>query len=1829
MYKAIKLIGKNIADNIGLTEFLGGATYAETVHITTKINKEQLTELYKEIRKCNTTVQIDTVVREQGLDKIAGLSEYLKELYSTGNLYKLNINGVNKFAISQRYVDIAEQAKGFTGVNTAINEYNNLTEESEKLKFAETIKASNSSLGQYLIGLKCGTASLKEYAGSLVVASAKTMALETATTALNAIVSMGVSAVIGGITYMIQSLIESDERYLEEQQNIIDEANESIEKYDQEIKSLENLQDKLIATNGNKSELAKLSGELNDIIGKTPGLLTDEGLAYDIANQKLATRIELLKKEREEKVKDKVNAAKNTYDANLLENNWGFDKNIDVFRKYMDVYEIYKKIADGDLKKVEIDPQATAKERFDIFKNAYGKDVADNIAEKIRLGISVKKGATPAEIWKAIFDDSIEYFWGATPNASEIEQYFREQLETAHEMFDEYLSDVDEGALVGITADNLLADMVYAAYKPEEMRKVFQALANDSELESAVTDFYKGMSEGADASILFKNLEDAFNDAYKKHPEVKDSLKNWYDSIIGSKKKEADNSFEAQYQRTINSAKKKFSTDTKFDWDSWFKEHSIDTREEIDRWNQIAEAADTAEGARENYLKPIPLSDTLSESKDSIDKFQSAVKSASEAYTTLMSGNYSSTDLLDSIQAINQAAVDMGNNTIDWESILTSADPLQAIEEAIESVSQTYADSILSGAKDSGFGKMLANIVQESYKSEAALSSLNTQIDSLQSAYNSLTDIVDTYNETGYITFDQLQTLLAMEPQYLSCLLDESGQLQLNGQAMMTLANQRLDDAEAQAVQQAITELGQLALQGEQAAVENNATAFSNAVGSLSQYNEALAVVIGNAGVGTAIINDLNSAISGAEAEGASDTQINTVLDNLTTKMNLIENVRGNIGKSLGNFDTIMGGNSSNSTSSSNSTQNSKTSKQIDFFEYRITELDQAISKVEAHMNNFTGSAAKNLSIDSLVKLNTTKQSDLQKSLALYTHMAEQELAKIPEQFHDMAKNGALNITDFIGDGNGDIAEAIESYRKWADKVDETTNSIEELSSTLKQLQLDKFTNIADDYTKLLDQITQSTDKLNTLIDTQEKVGGVVSRRFYEELITQTKIQIDYLQKEKQSLEQQMSQAIANGIQIGSDEWAEMESALEGIDTEIIKCTGSIEDFNDAIRNIEVENLNKVMDAFSDITDEIDSILSLAENDVVVDDNGKYTESAVTQMGLISQQYIIAERRAQECQDAIDKLDQAYKNGEINLTEYTELHRELTGSYWDAKQASQDAKQAIFEYHKKAVEKEIENIEKARDAYKEYIDAKKEALDKESDNHDFQKDLAENRKEATSLMNQIAQLTGNDDYTIARREELQQKLNDVNEEYNEMLYDRSIEQQKEALDKEYEEYSDNCDREIEKREESMEETSENVQRIFTETMDFVSKNSEMYLNGMAAMCDEFGIKVSNDLTEPWQNGQNALGMYNGNLNYHTGAFNLMLDGVKQHIYDDGVEADTTAQKLMNTFNVKADNLEGELSQVWLGLNSDIGMADSLCGQINSLFNDYGAGYLVGQLYSVAEAIDSIASSAQNTMSNIASSAKSAAHDISESTQLIYDAGMTGFNIGKAVLDQWQSNNEKHGYRIVDRFGNVLQEFDTTEYEAAQQAFRRAQIENKLDPRLEKFAKGGVVTTKNQDPVITKLANSIGEDTFIAVKEGERILTPEQNKNFEKIANADTKDNGTSIINGNEYRPISIEEAIAKRSSLPLEEFKARHAEFITSLPDLNLQPPTYDYKSQAPTATTDRNIDNSINFNSPLMEIKGNIGDAEIKKFGKIVDKKIYNLKKEQSVAIRTYMGRS
>lgn len=80
------------------------------------------------------------------------------------------------------------------------------------------------------------------------------------------------------------------------------------------------------------------------------------------------------------------------------------------------------------------------------------------------------------------------------------------------------------------------------------------------------------------------------------------------------------------------------------------------------------------------------------------------------------------------------------------------------------------------------------------------LGKINEEIDKFQSAYKGLKEVMDSYNETGTFTLDQVQEIISYGGDYLKYLMDENGNLQLNEEALNKVAIARINEMRAKAL---------------------------------------------------------------------------------------------------------------------------------------------------------------------------------------------------------------------------------------------------------------------------------------------------------------------------------------------------------------------------------------------------------------------------------------------------------------------------------------------------------------------------------------------------------------------------------------------------------------------------------------------------------------------------------------------------------------------------------------------------------------------------------------------------------------------------------------------------------------------------------------------------------------------------------------------------------------------------------------------------------------------------------------------------------------------
>lgn len=478
----------------------------------------------------------------------------------------------------------------------------------------------------------------------------------------------------------------------------------------------------------------------------------------------------------------------------------------------------------------------------------------------------------------------------------------------------------------------------------------------------------------------------------------------------------------------------------------------------------ISSVGDAVGDASAQVQSAIPLFNQLASSEESLDKFQSSVKSASDAYTTLLSGNYSSSELLNSIQAINKAVSDMGGS-LDWEFINSQMDSLELLGDAIQHISQKYAKSILSGAGidiNSDFGKMLADMIQQAYEAEAEFAGMNAQLDDLQSSYQTLTGILESYNETGYISLDSIQSLLTADENLIAMLEVENGQLAINQEAYENLVAAQLMEFKAKLNDAAAAEIEALAKNKAEQATNNNASASNNAVEKLDAETAAF-----NRNTSAAISN----AVAKAEESGVSEEEINGILD----KYNEVWNATLN--NFSGDFSGFMGGGSKSAGKAGKEAADAY----LESFEKELKDLDDLKDR---------GKITEKQYLDALRRLYLKYFRDKKKYLKEYEKYEHQYLEGM-KSLYESALSGITSLLDKqisgFEDSKSAAVDALEAERDARIEVIEAEKEQYEEQIKLIDKQIEEKEKVIDSINDEIDAIRDANEERQREIDLQKK----------------------------------------------------------------------------------------------------------------------------------------------------------------------------------------------------------------------------------------------------------------------------------------------------------------------------------------------------------------------------------------------------------------------------------------------------------------------------------------------------------------------------------------------------------------------------------------------------------------------------------------------------------------------------------------------------------------------------------------------------------------------
>jgi TP901 family phage tail tape measure protein len=557
------------------------------------------------------------------------------------------------------------------------------------------------------------------------------------------------------------------------------------------------------------------------------------------------------------------------------------------------------------------------------------------------------------------------------------------------------------------------------------------------------------------------------------------------------------------------------------------------------------------------------------------------------------------------------------------------------------------------------------------------------------------------------------------------------------------------------------------------------------------------------------------------------------------------------------------------SSSKSGSDSANEFKETLDWIEIRLEEINEQIDLMNAALENASSYAEKNNIIDSMIGVNKTKMANLTAGIQKYAEYAASLLLNIPAQYRDAARDGAIAISEFVGEADEQTVEAIEKYREWAQKVADLKQELEGVKTELRDLAIQKIDNIQDYGGAKTGIEDNQTEKLQNRVDLDETSGLITSSEYYKAMMENSGKKIEYWKPLLADMQKEFDKAVQSGsIQRGSVEWYEQLAKLYEVQAEIDAATIELEEFQNAINDIYWDNFDQLINRLGYLKDETQSLIDLMDSEDMVitpetddgwnSDQVEWTKEGLASLGLYAQQMEIAEYQSKQYAEAIDDLSKDYKDGLYSENEYIEKLEELKSAQYDSIEAYYDAQDAIVELNEARIDSIKEGIEKEIDAYEELIEKQKEQLDAEKDLYDFQKNTTEQQKNISQIERQLAALANDHSLSAAaKRKKLEAELAEAQYELQDTYYNRSVEDKQTALDKELEDFQTEKDAEILKWEEYL----ANVEQIVSDSLNIVQENAAGIGATLTEKAEEYNLTISDAILTPWQDGSLAVSDY--------------------------------------------------------------------------------------------------------------------------------------------------------------------------------------------------------------------------------------------------------------------------------------------------------------------------------------------------------------------------------
>ena len=466
----------------------------------------------------------------------------------------------------------------------------------------------------------------------------------------------------------------------------------------------------------------------------------------------------------------------------------------------------------------------------------------------------------------------------------------------------------------------------------------------------------------------------------------------------------------------------------------------------------------------------------------------------------------------------------------------------------------------------------------------------------------------------------------------------------------------------------------------------------------------------------------------------------------------------------------------------------------------------------------------------------------------------QQSINRLKKERKDIQKylNEALRKST----SEGGIQKGSTIWREQQKRLKEIDNEIGSKTNDIVEQIVNQLEHITDKWDAVLDHIESHIDNIQARQDIRTEKGYAASEDYYRQEIAQQRQRRDVQVRQRNDLRAFLKKnlnvqtrlndngdlvpVIKNGKQVakpggkiayGSKDYYEWMSKIQEATGDLLEIDKTLVKLNNNIRQLRWDAFDRAQEKIKNAAEEADFFNGLIYENKLFTENGQMTDQGRMSQGLITQQYDLYMKDAQQYGRMVKALNKQINKDPNNLDLIEQRDKWLEAQRQSIENAHKQ-KEAIRDLIEKGIKKQIEAMSKLIKKYEESLDAQR-AQDQ------YAKSIADKQKRINSLQKQLKAMGGDDSEEGAtKRQQLRDELKNAQQDLEDTQEDKRIADIKEALSNMQERY-----------EEVLNARLENIEGLFAEAIQTTDANGANIVDSIERLAKSVGYDLSNEFAK--------------------------------------------------------------------------------------------------------------------------------------------------------------------------------------------------------------------------------------------------------------------------------------------------------------------------------------------------------------------------------------------